>query len=289
MADDDSGFDPEQNPLGDQDQLAHPLSGWADMSNLKPEEIAQSIHDPEGFKDAMTAKNIPPPGFDVEHDGQGSFRPVSAWTASPVPSEVGTRNEPTTPPQPTQPPATQYSPPTANLPSWASPQQQPSPLTAGLTPGQQTSIREGSTPGPPESPWPPVASGMQRQAPFRTFEGGTPVGPKPETTTPAGAQPTQGRPLDIKPTAEGIKSAEERAQKEKEDRSKAMDDFAKMMQGIKMPQRPPPNPVGTPSVRQHSTLASPQAMALLGLLGQQGSQQPSGMPNLLARLLGRIG
>ena len=287
MADDD--FDPEQNQP-DLGQPVHPLSGWADMSNLKPEEIAQSIHDPEGFKDAMTAKNIPPPGFDVEHDGQGSFRPVSAWTASPVPPPGG---------EPTQqqggvgtfkyPPDTTYSPPTGNLPSWANPQQQPSPLTAGLTPGQQASIREGATPGPPESPWPPVASGMQRQAPFRTFEGGTPVGPKPEATTPAGAQPTQGGPLDIKPTPEGIKSAEDRSKKEKEDRAKAMDDFAKMMQGIKMPQRPPPNPVGTPSVRQHSTLASPQAMALLGLLGQAGSQQPSGMPNLLARLLGRIG
>src|SRR3974377_905846 len=90
MADDDfgsdfSGFDPTDNQQNGQFGFDHPLSGWADASNLKPEEIAQHIHDPEGFKDAMAAKNIPPPGFDLQHDGQGSFQPLQAYN-TPTPS-----------------------------------------------------------------------------------------------------------------------------------------------------------------------------------------------------------
>src|SRR5262252_1629472 len=115
MADDDFniGFDPAGT---DQDQLLHPLSGWASMTGLQPQDIAQHIHDPEGFKDAMAAKNIPPPSMDLEHAGDGTFRPVSAWSATGLPPGVGAGGGQDVPPIPGQPPA---------------PPQQPSPGVPG--------------------------------------------------------------------------------------------------------------------------------------------------------------
>jgi len=117
-----------------------------------------------------------------------------------------------------------------------------------------------------------------------------PTGTKPEATTPPAAEPTAGKgPLDLKPSAEGIAAAQQKQKAAEEERAKKLDDFAKMMQGIKMPQRPPPNPVGTPAAPHHTAINAPQALSLLGLLGQPGSQQTSALPNILARLLGRVG
>jgi len=317
MADDDfSGFSPlEEQPPVD------PLMAWHQSTGLTPEEVAQHIHDPQGFAANMEARGIPPPDFHMEHDGEGNFRPLGLagfentspgltrglgvpetqegkppWVASTLPPQAGEGGGPgpaIRPPPP--PPAPQPSPgvPGGQVP-WGG--GYPSPLApdqgafrAGI--GRETPLAPGQ-----ESPWdrpPATPPGMQPQRPdiyARIPVNGQPVGPKPEAATPPAAEPTAGKgPLDLRPSAEGIAAAQQKQKAAEEDRAKRLDDFAKMMQGIKMPQRPPPNPVGTPAAPHHTALNAPQALGLLGLLGQPGSQQTSALPNILARLLGRVG
>src|SRR5215831_1361481 len=50
-----------------------PLVDWA--SNLRPSDMQRYVHDPEGFKQDMVNRGIPPPQHDYIHDGQ-QLQPV---------------------------------------------------------------------------------------------------------------------------------------------------------------------------------------------------------------------
>ena len=163
---------------------------------------------------------------------------------------------------------------------------------------------------PPQQPVPPFPRGPAQGSIIQRLHdaifgpggaqaaGGQPYGPQlppksqerpsaegmGEETTGKGSR-LPGQPTDLNPTEKGIADAQQQVDETNKKKAKALSDFGKAMQGIKIPERPKLPPLQSQGVRQAHPI-TPNAMNLLGLIGQGGV--PSARPNLLAQLLGRI-
>jgi hypothetical protein len=293
-----------------------PLIDWA--SNLKPSDLQRFVHDPEGFKQDMINRGIPPPAHDYIHDGQ-KLQPVynqnqpvrmnqqggiqgnmSDYISGPTPAEdaaaaaaAAARKIVAPPAGPAAPPgaARGYSDPVtgAEVPG--------TPSNEAIKPKSWSEI--GNQLIPPESPIrqhyrnrpaaPPPAAAAE--SPF------VPHQPTPEERVRVDKPPVREAPRvpeqEIAPAAAAGTPAERKAEeavakaateKKKVDpySAEAISDFARSMQGVQMPKPPQLPGVGTPGVRSPVGV-QPGIATLLALAGQG---RPGGMASLM-HLLGR--
>jgi hypothetical protein len=276
-----------------------PLIDWA--STMKPSQFAQYVHDPEGFKQNMINSGQAPPEHNYVQGPGGQLQAVDL-NNNPIRTDAqgriqGNVSDYLNPPPQTA--AQAVAPPAAPGRSRAlgyvdpgggfgqSPEQENLPEAGKGTPPSPGAVGRAFIPAPitPQRP-PPELPPLRNPSPVP--EGTTPM-PRPSPLRPtdipqAGAErPDTG----VTEGAPGNKPAAEKA-KEKKDvvepySSEAVSDFAKSLQGVKMPTRPAWQPMGAPGVRGAVGI-QPQIQTLLSAIGQG---RPTPQQLSLMRLLGR--
>jgi hypothetical protein len=325
-----NGDDFDPNPPGTMTGMGlqpnDPLYDWA--SNMKPSDLAQFVHNPQGAVQSMIDQGKPPP--DHHYDQLGN--PISADQAAQLDAAREAAKQKLAqglgvPPQQAASQRFSSEPPprpedTAGRPS----ERRPPPPTQTIPPSGPLAGDE-PTLGQPKGPLAPVAEAIKRQispnAPTTPRPGGAAA---PTIVTPAQAQveavpgpvplpqqrpagvpgaafePVTPGPARVATAAEAAEIAARQAaaaqaekdkklvaQKEKVEplSGEAVSDFAKSLQGVKIPERPKLPGVGTPGVRSPVGV-TPNVQNLLALAGAPGGL-PSTQAAILAKLLGRIG
>jgi hypothetical protein len=247
-----------------------PLVDWG--SNLRPGDIQQYLHDPEGFKQRMIEAGQPPPDFHFTAGADG--RPT------PLPPGVPPPDIRETPQGLTLfDPAAQRAP----LPRAIAGGPAQAGGALGYT-GETSPLEEGPYAGQGGAGYKPREQPPAAAAPAnnQTTPAGRVYAPaaRPET----GAEDLGGVPGVPTPVADPRKAIMQADQ----DRAKAqaLTDFAKSLQGVKMPQVAPYSVGGAPNAPHPLAVSAPNLANILALAGQGGGV-PSAAPQL-ARLLGRI-
>ena len=317
-----SSFDPSIGQFTGFSTLSDPndpMIDWA--SNVKPSDLIHFAHDPETAMDNLAAKGVPPP----EHHYDGNGNVISADQAAQLDAQKGQQppqeimgdpsagNLTSTGPEQRQMAQIQarravlgqgppdYSQPGSAL-AFTNADVGSSVPPADYTGGAGGWRGPGKPPPPPEQgpilgePSGPLA-GVGRMIRDWFTGGGAqagqaqakPIGPPTEVGKPRGEPgasiPPEGLGPPETPTEKGVEEAQTKIDEAQKKKAKALSDFGKAMQGIKIPERPKLPPLQSQGVRQAHPI-TPNAMNLLGLIGQGGV--PSARPNLLAQLLGRI-
>lgn len=276
----DNYFDPVASPNLGQDD---PLRTWAAQLQSDPDLPKLMATDPQAAIEKMKALGLPPPPGDLM-----SYTDGLAKENSPS-ANLGGAN----PPLPTQSigGATPPPPPTAAIP------EPPSRI-----------LREGSiadrlyrawNDGPP----PVIGPNGKMMGNLTSSQGVPPVAPgavEPQIPLPASdprrlaaldpvidseinPNPSSGIPLPVpRPKEAGVGASDLSARKKIDETGDALGGFSKSLQGVKPVAPPPPNYVGTPSVRAHGNISAPNLQSLLSLVGQPG---PSPLGLTLGRLL----
>lgn len=314
---------PQNNPPGTARAIGNlspndPLIDWG--SNLKPSDMQQYVHDPEGFKQNMINQGITPPDHHYVQDPSGNLQAVNPSTGQPVyrgmsqPNDFGFMGEG----RGDAPPAPQQTAPPPMITGPQGPQGRAlkyMPNPEGPTPWDETLERQmegrptgSNPPKPPPVPpkeegrlpgmtGPTTGPGVEREppGPTKVAPGQVPLpAPSPLKPTPSTTEGGIDRTGDAlngpeKEKKGGKTPEQEQADKAKElaDKKKkvddSLDDFAKSMQGVKAPPRPQLPGVGTPGVRSPVSV-QPQIQNLLGLVG---AARPQMAQQSLMRLLGR--
>jgi len=284
-------FDP--NPPGTMTGLGlspdDPLYDWG--SNMKPSDLQQYVHDPEGFKQNMINSGQPPPDHNYVQGAQG----LQAVDQKGLPI-IRQKRDGTISGNITSPLE-----PTSQRLGFAG-------TEAGDTEDQWT--KDQGKPLPPPNPNSPIARFNRWRNPNDPNNLPAPVpapapAPVPAQATPPGSIPLpQARPAAadsgqtdtgdvVKEGGSGASPADKlkAAEKEKAKADKkveaysgeAMSDFAKSLQGVQVPKRPQLPGVGTPGVRSPVGI-QPGISNLLALAGQG---HPSPQQVALMKLLGR--
>lgn len=267
-------------------QQDNPLMDWG--SNVRPSELQMFLHDPEKFKDMMAAKGIAPPqALPFAGDTSPELKPEEKGTVLDVPKVINRNVEEfnkAKPPPPQTKPLIEQAPATVpgvvrdpsqgnltdDLNKPPTPMKRPDETGGGYFDrfGNWVSDWMKERTAKPATPPAPTSPGVQNVLPEKT------IGPAPGTPGPY----TAGNET---PAEKDLTMQEDVAKKEREKKLSALSDFAKSLQGIKMPTPPTLAPPHGLAVR--SPNAVPQtAMNLLQLVGQH----PGPQMNLL-RLLGR--
>lgn len=269
-------------PIGMQPD--NPLMDWG--SNVRPSELQMFLHDPEKFKDMMASRGIAPPqALPFAGDTSPELKPEEKRVVIDVPKNIEEFGKAKPPPPRTKPLIEQTMP-------------IPSPKVRQDEVGFQGEGREPPTPpAPPPAPAPAGGGYFDRFGNWvsdwmkeRTAKpAAPPAAPSPgvqnvlpeKTVGPAPGTPGSYTAGNEAPAEKDLSMQADEAVKEREKKLAALSEFAKSMQGVKMPTRPTITPPHGLAVR--SPNAVPQtAMNLLSLVGQH----PSPQMNLL-RLLGR--
>jgi hypothetical protein len=255
-----------------------PLIDWG--SNMKPSDLQQYVHDPEGFKQNMINQGIAPPDHHYTSTPQG-LQAVDPQTGLPVTRGMRAGQSPFSP---------MGDPSQGNLTR---------PLAFAGTEAGDYEWTPGKDAGRPVDPNSPVAR-------FNRFRNpNDPSNPQPPAPAPvpppvpdANPAPIGGGPVPLPRPRPEIPNAEPAPQKKlkqaEEEKAKAdkkieayspeaMSDFAKSLQGVQVPKRPALPGVGTPAVRSPVGL-QPGVQNLLALAGQG---RPNPQQVALMRLLGR--
>jgi hypothetical protein len=288
-------FDPDPNPVGTMTGLGlspdDPLIDWA--SNMKPSDLQQYVHDPEGFKQNMINSGQPPPDHNYVQ-GPTGLQAVDQ-TGQPVSRAAKMdQNTPFNPLAPVRDPSqgNLTAPPPAlkgNALAFGENPEGPSPWDEQIqrqiegkpigskevkpTPPGKTADRLPGMTGPTVGPGVPAPT----PAP-------TPKVPPvvPSTTPPYKPEPEEAAPPDSK-LATAQKEKEKADKKVEALSGEAVSDFAKSLQGVQVPKRPALPGVGTPGVRSPVGI-QPGVQNLLALAGQG---RPTPQQVSLMRLLGR--
>ena len=314
MADDGNGFDPV--PVGTTTAFGNtaaadsndPLIDWA--SNLKQDDLAKFLHDPQAQAADWAARGHPPPSDEVmqrihdHNDGAGT------------PSRsVRAENQPGAPPLDMAPVRTDAR--TGRIigsatgdPNAARSAVGGQPRTSAtkmFDPAEESGPQPGAGATKPPDPgaliprfnrWrnPNDPSNLPAPAPAPTP---APAAPAVTPTAPVVPVSTAKPPgSDLEPVPEAEKAAESEPDKTKapdlstpEGRKKLQESLStigKAMQGVKAPEALRPPNIGAPAVRGPLSVNAPQIAQLMGLGSgvSQGQVPASAMPIL--KLLGRI-
>lgn len=281
------GFDP--NPPGTVTPLGlgpnDPLIDWG--SNLKPADVQRFIHDPEGAKQDMINKGVPPPPVDYQHDGRGTLAPVTRGLGVVNPLDPNTPE--TTPPTIPRPPVHTpvRDPSQGNLTDEGPILGQPKGPLAPVVEGIKKGLREGWKPTRPEDLDPFQAQGGGGATPY-TPQPPAKVAPLPPATNVGPYPQERGETVPLpRPRPEDADTVVAQAETDRKKREEALSEFAKSLQGVKVPVRPPLPAPGVVTPRGPVGV-TPNVQQLLALAGTPGGV-PSTPPNALARLLGRLG
>ena len=293
-----------------------PLIDWA--SNLKPSDVQRYVHDPEGFKQDMINRGVPPPQHDYIHDGQ-QLQPVyneqqpvrmtpqggiqgnmsdyitgnntaeqeAARAAEAARRAVAPKGDRA----PLPPQVRGYSDPVtgAEVPGTPS-NEQIKPKSWGEignqlippdSPIRQHYRTQPAAPAPAptaESPFVPHEPTPQERLKLNKPPERTPPVVPEQEITPAAAA---GTPAERK-AEDAVKKATDEKKKVDAYSAEAISDFARSMQGVQMPKPPQLPGVGTPGVR------SPVGVqpGIANLLAPAGQGRPGGVATLM-HLLGR--
>jgi hypothetical protein len=297
MADDDLDYafgqfgDP--NPPGTMTPLGlspdDPLHDWG--SNMKPSDLTQYVHDPQGFVNNMINSGQAPPSHNYVQSPTGRLQavdqsgaPIRTSAQGRIQGNISDYLGPATgqtaqqavaaPVAPGGAPRLAYMDPGGGF--GQSPEAEALPESGKGTPPSPGSIGGAFIPAPitPQRP-PPDLPPLRNPNPV--LPGTTPL-PRANPTRPAEiSEEAGGAPAPATSTPEK-KVAEKKAFS-----PEAVDDFAKSLQGVKMPTRPVWQPMGAPAVRSPVGV-QPQIQALLSAIGQG---RPSPQQVALMRLLGR--
>lgn len=327
MADDGSDFDTRfgywdapagtATAFGGMDQ-SDPLRDWA--KNLRPDDLANFLQNPQDHAQQMAAAGIPPPDqatMDAMHDHNDSVGTPSRSSRAdlqaaqdpltgPVRTDqsgriignitgpsrsivmsgsVGERN----PPDPNAPKSGgTLSDPLAEKirKSWQGSGEPPQPFHR---PGWDVP-REPNVPGAgrPSAGPPPVPVQPAAPAPAPAPAAAPAPAPPPPvaTTAPPGTSLNPTVQAQTEREKQKPKTPEEAQGDKLEQVGKSIGDLGKAMQGVKAPEPLKPPNIGAPSVRTPHPAGAPSVAQLGSLLGVGGGQVPaSAMPIL--RLLGR--
>lgn len=263
---DDNFFDPSPTASPNLDP-ADPLREWA--SQLQDPEIAKLMAtDPQAAAKRMADMGIPPPPDHIHAytDGLGPENNVTAFTRN-LHSDPGTFGgadpalDPSTPVR-TNPDGSIAQNVSTN-PDAPIPGARPgSILDKLLRPAQAAADVPWGVPNPPT----PLPTPDPRKSTLASD-----LDPAEPESVPL----PQERPKEAGPGASDLSA------KSKTPKADALSEFSKSLTGIKPIPPPPPNHVGTPSVRSPTAINAPNLQNLLSLVGQPG-------PNPLALTLGRL-
>jgi hypothetical protein len=284
----------DQNPPGTMTGLGlgpnDPLYDWG--SNMKPADLMQYMHDPEGFKQNMINQGVPPPDHHYVATPTGlqavdpqSGQPVIRTEGGRIKGNLSDYLAPTAAQAvapPGQPRSLAYMDPGGGF--GQSPEAEALPESGKGTPPSPGQIGGALLP-PPITPQRPPPLLPKLRNPSEVPEGTTPL----PRARPGGGEPAELPPVpetEARPGSTPAERAKEKKEKKAEVEplsSEAMSDFAKSLQGVKMPQRPAWQPMGAPAVRSPVGI-QPQIQGLLAAIGQG---RPSPQQVALMRLLGR--
>jgi hypothetical protein len=282
-----------------------PLYDWG--SNMKPSDLAQYVHDPQGFMNNMANSGQAPPGHNYVQDPSGQLQavdqnnqPIRTNAAGRIQGNISDYLSPATgqtaaqavaaPQLPgAQPRSLAYMDPGGG--AGQSPEAENLPESAKVTPPSPSSVGKAFVPAPiyPQTA-PAMKPPLENPHPMPGYpEHVLPPMPRPgeapgvaPAPTPAPAPAAQEEEEEGKPKTPAEKAKDKKAQVEPLS-SEAVGDFAKSLQGVKMPTRPNWQPMGAPAVRSPVGV-QPQIQALLGAIGQS---RPTPQQVALMKLLGR--
>jgi hypothetical protein len=248
-----------------------PLADWA--SNVKPSDLQQFVHDPQGAIDNMVNKGQPPPDHHYQADERGNLSPMLGFAPGdpgpPRPEDTAGKVSDKRPIPPTRVTEPVRDPSQGNLTDTLGPSQGPlAPVVPYIKKGAETLQdiwRRGFGTGPGADLEPGVKP--------------TVVPPLPPPTE-VGGGPKVGPIQDRRPTDVSAKAKEDEGTKALS--GKAFEDFSKSLAGVKVPPRAPLPGVGTPGVRSPSAI-NPSLAALLTSVGAHapGTAVPTGLIRLL--------
>jgi hypothetical protein len=264
-----------------------PLIDWG--SNMKPADLMQYMHDPEGFKQNMINQGVPPPDHHYvatptglqavdPQSGQPIIRTAGGKIQGNLSDYLGPSAAQAVAP-PGQPRSLAYMDPGGGL--GQSPEAEALPESAKRVPVSPADVGKAFLP-PPITPQRPPPELPKLRNPSEVPEGTIPL-PRPSPLRQGPAELPPIPETEPRPGSTPAKRAEEKKDKVEPLSSEAMSDFAKSLQGVKMPQRPAWQPMGAPAVRSPVGI-QPQIQTLLSAIGQG---RPSPQQVALMRLLGR--
>lgn len=266
---DDNYFDPistaTASPNLSQDD---PLRAWVAQLQSDPDLPKLMATDPQAAIAKMQAAGIPPPPADLKQytDGLGPENSIPGIKRQTMPGTYGGAD-----PAPT--PAAAPTPPF-----------NPTPQAGSITERMYRLL--GSTFGPSTAQASPEPVPVPMADPRKAAPAAPPVAPAAPATPPNYLDPLEPE-VNPHPVAPGgvplpTPNPTTPAAAAKPSTADALSGFSKSLQGVKPVAGPPPNFVGTPSVRSPGAISAPNLQALLGLVGQPA---PSPLGMTLGRLL----